>query len=87
METVFSLMEYDTMRPSLQDLVLHSLSELVAKLLLVSEVMSDLDFWGYFEIQEAVFRYLLTLCFRNSLGLTSIVLPRFRLWGRGSEAL
>lgn len=37
-------MEYDTMRPSLQDLVFHSLSELVAKLLLISEVMSDLDF-------------------------------------------
>lgn len=40
---------------------IHSLFELVAKLLLVSEeVMLDLIFQYCFELQEAGFRYLLT---------------------------
>lgn len=57
MEMVFSLMEYEIMRPY----KIHSLFELVAKLLLVSEeVMLDLIFQYCFELQEAGFRYLLT---------------------------
>lgn len=51
------MMEYEIMRPY----KIHSLFELVAKLLLVSEeVMLDLIFQYCFELQEAGFRYLLT---------------------------